>query len=128
MKLFYAISLTSMLALGGCATIPNPISKTAAYGVVAAYGAAQQAALTYDRLPTCAAGTHFSATNPCSEHSVKVQIANADAKAQIARRALEAFVRNPANYPGLTYAGLLAAFNDARTAFSQIVATTGVSS
>jgi len=130
MKLFRLLAppaLMCSLALAGCATIPNPVKQSYVYGAEAGYAAtAQQLAIVYGSLPYCARGTTTSATSYCQDPKIEVQIAAANAKVTTARRALESFVRNPANYPGLTYAQLLTTFGDAVTTLQQIEAQNGV--
>lgn len=129
-SLIHALTRATMFlavtALAGCAVFQNPISQTTAFEVINGYGLAQSVAVAYTKLPFCAAGTHASGTSYCKEQSIVRKLADADASANIARRALEAFVHNPANYPGLTYAGLLGAFQLAVTTFSKIEAQNGV--
>ena len=57
--------------------------------------------MAYTALPFCPAGQHAGATLYCKDQPIVVKLAAADAKVQIARKALESFVHNPANYPGL---------------------------
>lgn len=126
MKLLSLLASLALVALAACATVPNPISQTTAYTLSNAYGIAQSAAVAYTALPFCAKGTHASATVYCKEQPIVIQLANADAKVRVAQKSLEAFVRNPANYPGLSYGQLFAALQSAVTFFSQLEATNGV--
>lgn len=122
----FALAGLALVALAACAVIRNPISQTTAYEVITAYGIAQSAAVAYTKLPFCPPGQHASATLYCKEQRIVIRLADADGRARIAQRALESFVRNPANYPGLTYVGVLQAFQSAVTAMSQIEAQNGV--
>jgi len=87
-----------------------------AYSLENAYGIAQSAAITYTRLPRCAAVP----VPPCSKASVVLSLAVADKKARIAIKALEDFSRNPDNYPGLTFSGLYDAAKTAISTFKKI--------
>jgi hypothetical protein len=115
-------------ALSACAmnAVTNPVDRTFVFQADNAYGVAQSAAIAYTALPFCPKGQHASSTLYCKEQPIVIQLANADAKAQIARRALNSFVRNPANYPGLTYGQLVQAFQLAVTTMSQLEAQNGV--
>lgn len=115
--------LLAGLLLAGCARITNPINQTEVYGVENAYGVAQSAALGYIGLRRCGAGETTSLANVCSEHGVIVKLANADQKARIALNALEAFARNPANYPGLSFSALVSTAQQAVSVFQQIEST-----
>jgi hypothetical protein len=119
---------TALLALplAACATVPNPIRQNEVYGGVAVYGVAQTAIEAYGHLPYCAKGTTTSATNYCQDPAIEVQLAKANGAVSVARKALEAFVRNPANYPGLTYSQLFQTYQQAQAALSQIAAEYGV--
>lgn len=113
-------------ALAGCATVPNPVKQSYVYGAAASYGVAQEAIKFYGHLPYCAPGTTTTTSNYCQDPAIEVKLANANAAVSTARKALEAFVRNPANYPGLSYAQLYAAYQQAQTALSTIAAQTGI--
>lgn len=116
--------LAAALALASCGTVlKNPLQPSLVFNLENAYGVAQAAALTYSKWPRCSA----TVTVVCSRASVVVQLGEADKKARIALAALEAFVRNPSNYPGLSYAGLLAAAQSAVAALQQIESTNGLS-
>ena len=125
-KFLATVSLA--LCMAGCSlnAITNPISQTTAFQVINVYGLAQSIAVGYTKLPFCAPSVHASSTNYCKEQSIVRQLATADAKANVARRALESFVQNPKNYPGLNYAQLYSAFQLAVSTFSQIEAENGV--
>lgn len=120
------LTIVALLLIAACARIPNPITPTVAYNLQASYGVAQSAAVSYTELRRCADGVHASITNICSEHAVIVKLADADAKARIALTALEQFSRNPDNYPGLTFAGLVAAAQSAVSVLVQIERSNGV--
>lgn len=122
-KLTFVGAGVCVLLLAGCATIPNPISQSEVYGVENGYGVAQSAAVGYAALPRCPAGQNTSLANVCSQHGVIVQLARADAKARIALNALEAFARNPKNYPGLSFGALLATAQSAISTLQQIEST-----
>jgi hypothetical protein len=122
-----ALAVASTLA--GCVTlgtVTNPINQSEVFQLENAYGVAQSAAVAYTALPRCAAGTHATATTICSEHAIIVTLATDDQKARLALTALESFARNPANYPGLSYVGLLKAAQLAVSTLSQIEATNGI--
>lgn len=116
-------TMGAMMLLAACATVPNPISQSEVYGVENGYGVVQSAALAYIALPRCGAGQTTSLASVCSEHRVIVQLANADQKARIALNALEAFARNPKNYPGLSFSALLATAQSAISTLQQIEST-----
>lgn len=120
------VLLCLMLPLAACATVPNPLKENEVYGGVAAYGVGQTAIKAYGHLPYCASGTTTSATNYCQDPAIEVKLADANAAVSIARKALESFVRNPANYPGLTYPQLYQTYQQAEAALSQIAAQFGV--
>lgn len=130
MRLLKAAALClALAALAGCSlnAVTNPISQTAAFQVIDTYGVAQSVAVAYTKLPFCAPNVHTSFSgNYCKEQPIVQRLALADAQAQIARKALETFVHNPENYPGLTYGGLLQAFQLAVETFSKIEAQNGV--
>lgn len=121
-----AAAAVAMLALAGCSTVPNVLHQNEVYGAAATYGVAQQGILAYGHLPYCAKGTTTSATNYCQDPAIEVKLAKSNAAVSVARKALEAFVRNPANYPGLTYAQLYATYQQAQATLSQIAAQYGV--
>lgn len=116
----------AVAALAGCASLPNPIHQNVVYGGVASYGVAQTGIEAYGRLPFCAPGTTTSVTNYCQDPAIEVKLSKANADVSIARKALENFVRNPANYPGLSYTQLYDAYQQAQAALSQIAAQNGV--
>ena len=113
-------------ALAGCGptVLTTPVNQTQAYQIENAYGVVQSAAVAYTALPRCKAPA--SATNICSDRAVIRQLAKADSQARLALNALEAFTRNPANYPGLTYTGLIAAAQQAITVLREIETANGV--
>lgn len=122
-----ALMLVAALAGCGPTVFPNELHQNEVYGASAAYGATLQTAIkAYGHLPYCAKGTTTTLTNYCQDPVVEVKLADANAKVAIARKAIENFTRNPANYPGLTYSGLLGAYQLAQTTLSQIAATSGV--
>jgi hypothetical protein len=120
----------ALLAFGlaGCAmnAVTNPVDKTFVYQAENAYGVAQSAAVAYTALPFCPPGLHASATLYCKEQPIVVKLAAADADVKIARKALNSFVQNPANYPGLSYGQLVQAFQLAVQTMSKIEAQNGV--
>lgn len=119
--------LLGLSLMAGCTTlIQNPVNQTQVYSLENAFGVAQSAAVAYTKLPRCAAGTHASAANICSEHAIIVQLASADQKARLALTAAESFARDPGNYPGLSYADLIKAAQLAVTTLSQIEAVNGI--
>lgn len=121
MKKFLAIALIG--ALASCGTVlKNPLQPSLVYNLENAYGVAQASAITYTKLPRC------STIQPiiCSKAIAVVELASYDKKAKIALGALQSFVRNPQNYPGLTYASLLSAAQQAISAFQTIETTNGV--
>lgn len=126
MKILSILSTGVMIALAGCATVPNPVPAGTAYAGGAGYAVVQKAIQAYGHLPYCVKETTTSTTNYCQDPAIEVKLAKADGAVVTAYHALENFTRNPANYPGLTYAGLLTAFQQAETAASQIAATYGV--
>lgn len=96
------------------------------YQIENAYGIAQSAAVAYSALPRCPAGSQASVTNVCATHAIIATLATDDQKARTALTALESFARNPANYPGLTFSGLLAAAQLAVSTLSNIEAEDGI--
>ena len=126
MQILPLAAVVLALSVAGCATVPNPIKQNEVYGGVAAYGVAQTAIIAYGHLPYCAKGTTTSATNYCQDPAVEVKLAAANAAVSTARKALESFTRNPANYPGLTYSQLLSTYQSAQSTLSQIAASYGV--
>lgn len=119
-----AVALGVALAVASCGTVlKNPLQPSLVYNLENAYGVAQASAVSYTKLQRCSA----SVTVLCSRASVVIQLAGYDSKARIALTALESFVRNPKNYPGLSYATLLAAAQEAISAFQQIENSNGVS-
>jgi hypothetical protein len=114
------------VSLAGCSTVPNPIHQNEVYGAAAGLGISQKAIQLYGHLPFCAVGTTTSVTNYCQDPAVEVKLSKANASVSIARKALESFTRNPANYPGLTYAQLYDTYQKAQAALSQIAAENGV--
>ena len=127
MKPLFGAALLA-LALAGCSlnAVTNPVDKTFVFQAENAYGVVQSAALAYTALPFCAPGQHASTTVYCKEQPIVVKLAVADAKVKIARKALNSFVLNPANYPGLTYGQLIGAFQLAVQTMSEIEAENGV--
>ena len=130
MKLFKLVAGLAMacllLSVAGCATVPNVLHQNEVYGAAATYGVAQQGIVAYGHLPYCAKGTTTSVTNYCQDPAIEVKLSKANAAVSTARKAVEAFVRNPANYPGLTYAQLYATYQQAQATLSQIAAQYGV--
>lgn len=120
-------ALMLVAALAGCATVPNLVKSSYVYGADATYGAtAQQAAKIYGSLPYCAKGTTTSLTDYCQDPRIEVQVAKANGDVATARKPLEAFVQNPANYPSLSYSQLLGALQTAVTTLEKIEAQNGV--
>lgn len=119
MKIFGKIWVGAVLALAGCGTVPNPISQVQVYQLENGYGVAQSGAVAYAALPRCAA----QPVQPCSKAKVVVALAKADKQARLALDAVEAFARNPSNYPGLSYPALLSAAQTAVATLQQIEAT-----
>lgn len=113
-------------ALAGCGptVLTTPVNQTQAYQLENAYGVLQSTAIAYTALPRCKVPA--SVVNVCSEKTVIRQLAKADGQVRLALSALEAFTRNPANYPGLTYTGLIAAAQQAIDVFRQIETSNGV--
>lgn len=126
MKFLPLIAAAGLMALAGCATVPNPIHQNEVYGAAAGLGISQKAIELYGALPYCAVGTTTTATNYCQDPAVEVKLAKANADVSIARKALENFTRNPANYPGLSYSQLYATYQQAQAGLSQIAASNGV--
>lgn len=125
-SLFFLPLMLMAFVLSACGptVLTTPINQTQAYQLENAYGVVQSAAVAYTALPRCKVPA--SATNICSEKSVIRQLAKADGNVRLALNALEAFTRNPANYPGLSYTGLVAAAQQAIDVFRQIETTNGV--
>lgn len=118
-----------VLVLTGCAVLPKvalPVNEQEVFTLESAYGVAQSAAVGYTALARCTPGTHASVTNVCSEAGVVVALAGDNRKALIALRTLESFVRNPANYPNLSYSVLLASAQSAMQQFKDLESTSGV--
>ena len=133
MKLLRLAALMALacvvLPIAGCTTlIHNPVNQTQVYQLENAYGLAQSAAVAYSALPRCKAGTSATVTNVCATHAIVAALATDDAKARTALTALESFSRNPANYPGLTFSGLLSAAQLAVTTLTTIEAQNGIGS
>jgi len=116
MKRIVWLSLGLGLVLGGCASFPNPLTQAQVFQLENGYGVAQSAAVAYTALPRCRA----PAVAPCARAEVVAKLATADKKARVALDALEKFSRNPENYPGLSYAQLLAAAQQAVATLQQI--------
>ena len=117
------------LTLCACAVLPKvalPVNEQEVFTLESAYGVAQSAAVGYTALGRCAAGAHASVANVCSEASVVVTLAQANHKALIALRTVEDFVRNPANYPSLSYGVLIASARSAISQFKALEAQDGV--
>lgn len=110
------------LALAACGTVKNPLQPSMVYNLENAYGIVQSSAVAYDKLPRCSA----TQTILCSKAAVVVSLAKYDGEARTALSALEAFVRNPANYPGLSYSQLLSTAQTAISTFQAIEAQNGV--
>lgn len=90
--------------VAACATVPNPLHPNEVAVLQQAYLGLQQGFITYGQLPKCGP----QALVVCHKPAVLAAAQAADPKAVLAIGALERFVRNPNNYPGLTYGGLLA--------------------
>lgn len=115
--------------LGGCSVLPaitTPINATEVFTLENSYGVAQSVAVAYSALPRCAAGTSASPTNVCAKQAIIASLATDNHKALIALGALEAFVRNPANYPNLSYSALAAAAYSTVSQFSALETQDGV--
>lgn len=123
-KLIYLLPIVA--TLGACATVPNELHQNEVFGAASAYGITQKLATLYGALQYCAKGTTTTASNYCQDPKIEVKIATANAKVSIARKGIENFVRDPKNYPGLTYGQLLATFNTAVQTLQQIEAENGV--
>lgn len=121
MKQFLACCVIG-LGLVACGSIKNPLQPSLAYNLENAYGIAQASAVAYTKLPRCSA----TLTTLCSKASIVVKLATYDKVAITALQQLEAFVRNPNNYPGVTYASLFSAAQNAIAAFSAIEQQNGV--
>lgn len=108
MKRFLLIAL---LALGGCATMPdgtkvflptasvkNPVTPASLYDIKATYTIAQAGAAAYiDRYRAghrCTKTALESVTNVCSRRSVVLRLQQADRTAQIAIGRVDAFIRD----------------------------------
>ena len=117
-----------LLSAAGCttinpfATVTNPINQTEVYQLGNAYGAAKALAVGYAALPLCPAGTAIGVTNICHDRGVLKSIAADVHAADTAYTALQAFARNPANYPGLNFSQLLSTAEGAIATVSQIEA------
>jgi len=121
MKIWNRVAFASALAgigmaLAACGTIHNPITQNEVYDLENAYGVAQGAANAYAALPYCHAGV----ISICKKGSVVVLLDGADKKARIALTALQNFTTNPSNYPGLTFAQLMATAKSAISTMQQI--------
>lgn len=103
------------LAMGGCAKFTNPINQTEVASIGGAYGALQSAAVTYDGLPVC--NEALGITKLCRTVAISALLAKYDAAFTTAYDRLEAFVRNPKNYPGLSLTQLYAAAWDGFNTF-----------
>lgn len=110
------------IGLAACGTVKNPLQPQVVFDLENGYGVAQSAAVAYSSLPGCASGVPA----PCANRGVVVELANADSKARVALKALEDFVRNPANYPGLNYSQLLSAAQNAIAVLKEIETQNGV--
>lgn len=129
MNIFRPLALMGLalfaLPLAGCVTlsgITNPINQTEVYQVGNAYGTVKAVAVAYAGLPLCPKATTITISNICHDKAVLKQIALDAHAADTAYFALQAFVTNPANYPGLSFTTLLKTAEDAIATVSQIEA------
>ena len=102
------IAVTAMLGLlAGCANpvVSNQATQTTLYSVNSAFVTAQEAALTYGRLPLCAARQVFTVAAPCHDGAAfhKIVIDEEAAKAALK----DAKAAADANPNGVTVLGLL---------------------
>jgi ABC-type uncharacterized transport system substrate-binding protein len=111
------------LALGGCATIRNPVDVPQLAAIESAYGIALSLAVAYRDLPLCRTGTSPGLQNVCAKRSVVVRLQRADRDAQIALAAARSFVR--AN-PTLSAASVLAVAQNAVSALQAIETNEGL--
>ncbi|HTJ56694.1 MAG TPA: hypothetical protein VL418_03905 [Devosiaceae bacterium] len=116
------LPLADCATLNPFATVTNPINQTEVFQLGNASGTAKALAVGYAALPLCPVGTAISTTNICHSKSVLVTIQKDVHAADTAYTALQAFARNPANYPGLNFSQLLQTAEDAIATVSQIEA------
>lgn len=121
MRTCFVVAAGCML-LASCAGIKNPLQPQVVYDLENGYGVAQAAAVAYSSLPVC----QQASPAPCANHGVVVKLASADKSARTALQDLENFVRNPANYPGLSYSQLLDAAQQAVLVLQEIETQNGV--
>jgi hypothetical protein len=123
-----ALACLVLLPLADCTTfnpfasVTNPLNQTEVYQLGNAYGTAKALAVGYAALPLCPAGTAITITNLCHAKSVLKTIQADVHAADTAYTALQAFARNPANYPGLNFTQLLQTAEGAIATLSQIEA------
>ena len=107
MKLLLALPLALVGVLAGCA---NPIftdaaQQTTLYSVNSAFVTAQEAALTYGRLPLCGARQVFTVAAPCHDGAAFHKIVLDEEAAKAALK--DAKAAADANPNGVTVLGLL---------------------
>lgn len=122
------IALVIAMALGtsGCALLTgfnNPISLNELGGIESSYGIALSAAVAYRSLPLCKTGTIASATNVCAQRSIIVKLQTADATAEAAIVAANAFV---AANPTLDATSVITAAQSALAGLQAIETTYGI--
>jgi len=86
--------ILSFLLLGGCATLPNPVSTNTLATIESAYGVALAGAVAYRNRPRCTTTALESVSNLCARRSVIVKLQVADRKAQVALGQATIFIRN----------------------------------
>jgi len=128
------LPLLLILALGGCATLPdgtkvflptasvkNPVTATSLYDIKATYVIAQAGADAYVQRyrdgHRCTKTALESVTNICSRRSVVIKLQNADRTAQIALGRVDAFIRDN---PTIDASAVISAAQQAVGAFYDI--------
>lgn len=112
-----ALLLVAALALAGCASFQNPVSRTTLVTTESAYGVVLTAAVGYRKL--CADKVIARAT--CAPVVTRLQ--DADRKVQVALKNLRGFVRDN---PTVDAVSLITAVKDAVEDFQTIANQAGV--
>lgn len=110
------LGVSLVLALAGCANFAphldtTPVTQTEVFQLGNAYGVAQSAAVSYASFPQCSEA--MGITKLCRSPAVTKLLAQYDAAFNTAYLRLTAFVRDPANYPGLSFGQLYSAAQSA---------------
>lgn len=117
------LGLILFLALGGCASIKNPINNNTLGGIIDAYGIADSALIAYRGLPRCTVKNNFSVTNICHKRSVLISAQAYDKATNDAINRAVAFQR--AN-PTIDASSYIAAAQGALSTFQSFEAVNGV--